>query len=206
MQRATNRSPRLLAAAAGSTFVLALAAATGVVPGARPGEATGVRTVAAPAAQVSPVEPPPPPPVTSPPAAPPPPPTTPPPVKAVPPPPKVASAPKAAPVALPRPPAPSAPVAAAPTGAPRRQPTRAEVNRAIQGFQRYMEITPTYAQVDQVGNDVCTAFDQGQSFAQVKETGLRMVPSYIEVSPAAADYVVRKAVELYCPAHAAKLR
>ena len=208
MQRATNRSQRVLAAAAGSTFFLAVAAATGVAPGARAGagDATDVRTVAVPAAQVSPVEPaPPPPPVPAPPVAPPPPPPASPPVKAAAPRPKVASAPKPAPVAVPRPPAAGAATPAAPSAAPRRQPTSAEIQQAIQGFQRYMRISPTPAQVDQVGNEVCTAFDQGQTFAQVKETGLRMVPSYITVSPAAADYVVRKAVELYCPAHSPKL-
>ena len=37
--------------------------------------------------------------------------------------------------------------------------------------------------VAQVGNQVCTAFDQGQSFAQVKATGLSMVSAYVPVSP-----------------------
>jgi hypothetical protein len=52
---------------------------------------------------------------------------------------------------------------------------------------------------------VCTAFDQGQTFAQVKATGLSMVSAYVPVSAAAADYAVRTAVALYCPAYASKL-
>jgi hypothetical protein len=79
------------------------------------------------------------------------------------------------------------------------------VQAAIQGLQRYIHVTPTPAQVADAGDQICTAFDQGQTFAQVKATGLAMVPSYIKVSPAAADYVVRKAVELYCPAYASRL-
>jgi hypothetical protein len=88
-------------------------------------------------------------------------------------------------------------------------PTAAQVQSAIAGISSmvqlplFFQITP--ANVAQVGNQVCTSFDQGQTFAQVKATGLSMVSAYVAVSPAAADYAVRTAVALYCPAYASKL-
>jgi hypothetical protein len=88
-------------------------------------------------------------------------------------------------------------------------PSAAQVQSAIAGITGlvqlplFFQITP--ANVAQVGNQVCTAFDQGQTFAQVKATGLSMVSAYVPVSPAAADYAVRTAVNLYCPAYASKL-
>ncbi len=96
-----------------------------------------------------------------------------------------------------------------PALAPRTVPSAAQVQSAIAGISSmvqlpfFFSITP--ANVAQVGNQVCTAFDQGQSFAQVKATGLSMVSAYVTVSPAAADYAVRTAVALYCPAYASKL-
>jgi hypothetical protein len=96
-----------------------------------------------------------------------------------------------------------------PALAPRVQPTAAQVQSAIAGITSmvqlplFFQITP--ANVAQVGNQVCTSFDQGQTFAQVKSTGLSMVSAYVPVSAAAADYAVRTAVALYCPAYASKL-
>ncbi len=96
-----------------------------------------------------------------------------------------------------------------PALAPRTVPSAAQVQSAIAGITSmvqlplFFQITP--ANVAQVGNQVCTSFDQGQTFAQVKATGLSMVSAYVPVSAAAADYAVRTAVALYCPAYASKL-
>ena len=96
-----------------------------------------------------------------------------------------------------------------PALAARTVPSAAQVQSAIQGITGLVQL-PLFFQlqpshVADVGNRVCTAFDQGQSFAQVKSTGLSMVSAYVPVSDAAADYAVRKAVELYCPGYASKL-
>ncbi|HEX2064607.1 MAG TPA: DUF732 domain-containing protein, partial [Acidimicrobiales bacterium] len=109
----------------------------------------------------------------------------------------VASAPPAV-VAAPPPPRPALP--------PRRQPSGAEVQQAIKGLQQYVDFTPTAAQVAQAGDMVCDAFDQGQTFAQVKAAARAMVPSYFEVKPGADDFVVRTAVRLYCPSYTSRLR
>ncbi|MEA2827174.1 MAG: hypothetical protein QOG43_1613 [Actinomycetota bacterium] len=96
-----------------------------------------------------------------------------------------------------------------PALAARTVPTAAQVQSAIAGISSmvqlplFFQITP--ANVAQVGNQVCTSFDQGQTFTQVKATGLSMVSAYVAVTPAAADYAVRTAVALYCPAYASKL-
>ncbi len=96
-----------------------------------------------------------------------------------------------------------------PALAPRTVPSAAQVNAAIAGISSMVQL-PLFFQINaghvaQVGNQVCTAFDQGQSFAQVKANGLSMVSAYVPVSPAAADYAVRTAVSMYCPAYASKL-
>ncbi len=106
-----------------------------------------------------------------------------------------------APVIVPAPPA--------ITLAPRTVPSAAQVQSAIAGISGlvqlplFFQISP--ANVADVGNKVCTAFDQGQTFAQVKAVGLAQVAAYVPVSPAAADYAVRTAVSMYCPAYASKL-
>ncbi len=96
-----------------------------------------------------------------------------------------------------------------PALAARTVPSAAQVQGAIQGITGLVQL-PLFFQlqpshVADVGNRVCTAFDQGQSFAQVKSTGLSMVSAYVPVSDAAADYAVRTAVQLYCPGYASKL-
>ena len=123
-----------------------------------------------------------------------------------------AAAPKvavAAPVAAPAAVATPAPVAAVAAVVARTVPTPAQVMSAVAGLQGLVPalgmFPPTVAQVNQLGNQVCTAFDQGQSFAQVKSTALSMVPKTFAVPPAAPDYAVRQAVALYCPGHASKL-
>ena len=67
------------------------------------------------------------------------------------------------------------------------------------------ENTGAAAQIDQIGNQVCTAFDDGQTFTQVKVTGLSMIPAGVSVPVGTDDWAVRKAVALYCPGHANKL-
>lgn len=101
----------------------------------------------------------------------------------------------------------------------RRVPTPAEVQQAIRGMERFVTFksgllglladvpTPTAAQVDELGDKACTAFDQGQTVEQVKATGLTMASDnpWVTISEAGADYVVRTAVALYCPGHVDKL-
>jgi hypothetical protein len=124
-----------------------------------------------------------------------------------------------------RPPAPTTTVAAAspstatrtasaqaplpPGGVARRAPSSTEVQEALKIFPQYVKtfIKPTSAQVAELGDRVCTAFDEGQTFAQVKATGLGMVTQVPKttVLPGGADWVVRTIVNLYCPGHAPKL-
>lgn len=103
--------------------------------------------------------------------------------------------------------APAAPVAH--TAVPRRQPSPAEVQQALDGLAPYVDsvFTPTAAQVHEAGDKVCTAFDEGQTFVQVKATAGELVARVplTTVHAGADDYVVRTVVALYCPAHAPKL-
>lgn len=92
----------------------------------------------------------------------------------------------------------------------RRTPSGAEVQAAIAGLKQrigglaaFASISP--AQINQAGDQVCSGFDSGQSFAQVKATGLSMVPASVSVSPATVDWAVRTAVSMYCPGYASKL-
>ncbi|MDQ6928372.1 MAG: DUF732 domain-containing protein, partial [Actinomycetota bacterium] len=87
-------------------------------------------------------------------------------------------------------------------------PSSAQVQAAIQGFhQRIPLFSPTAAQVAQFGDQVCSAFDQGQSYAQVKATGLQMVTQYpfVKITSADADWMIHTAVSMYCPGYAGKL-
>ena len=104
----------------------------------------------------------------------------------------------------------AAPVPTAPVKVPRRTPSAAEVQAAITQLKQQVGgllllVSPTPDQIAQAGDQVCTAFDNGQTFAQVKATGLSMIPASITVSPATVDWAVRQAVTLYCPGHANKL-
>jgi cytoskeletal protein RodZ len=105
--------------------------------------------------------------------------------------------------------APVAPAAAVPAKVARRVPTAAEVQGVVARLKKdipilgFVSVAP--AQIDQAGDQVCTAFDNGQTFAQVKATGLSMIPASITVPGATADWAVRQAVALYCPGHANKL-
>jgi hypothetical protein len=129
--------------------------------------------------------------------------TTPPPTKATP---KVTVPPT---IAVVEAPAPTLPPVTVPALAPRTVPSPAQVQSAIAGITSLVQlpffIQISAANVADVGNRVCTAFDQGQTMAQVQAVGLAQVAAYVTVSPAAADYAVRTAVALYCPAYASKL-
>lgn len=117
---------------------------------------------------------------------------------------------KAAPATAPAVVAPVAAVAAAPAKVARRAPSSAEVQAAIAEIKAQVGAlalfyNPTEAQIAQAGDQVCTAFDNGQTFTQVKATGLSMVPANVTLPPGTADLAVGKGVALYCPGHASKL-
>jgi len=63
-------------------------------------------------------------------------------------------------------------------------------------------VKPTRRQVEGVSEEICKAFDQGYTYAQVVE-GLRKAGSRyaVRVSDDDADYAIRAAVETRCPAH-----
>jgi len=89
----------------------------------------------------------------------------------------------------------------------RRNPSSAEVNGAIASLRSYLPLTPSEAQARQLGDMVCGAFDSGQTYAQVKATALQQVSQipFVTVTPAAADAILKTAVQLFCPGHAPKL-
>ncbi len=100
------------------------------------------------------------------------------------------------------------PSSSAPTVVPRINPSSAQVQAAIaQLRQRIPLFSPTEAQARQFGDQVCTAFDQGQTYAQVKATGMQMVSQvpFITVSSADADFAIRTAVQLFCPGYQSRL-
>ncbi len=92
---------------------------------------------------------------------------------------------------------------------PRRVPSSAEVDQALEGLRPYVQtpfpIGP--AQVAEAGDKVCTAFDEGKSVEEVKAEGMALVKKvpFTTVKPGADDYVVRTSVALYCPDYASKL-
>jgi len=103
-----------------------------------------------------------------------------------------------------------APAAVAAAKVARRTPTGAEAQAAITEMKRRVGglvalVGITELQLAQAGDQVCTAFDNGQTFAQVKATGLSMIPAVITVTPPTVDWAVRQGVAMYCPGHASKL-
>lgn len=216
----TKTVRRVLAGVVGVNLSLALAVSAGAVP--KPGDHGSVHTAAASAAE--PVAAPVAPqadnaaqdavqatvPTTAAPA-----PTTPTtvaPPKVTSPPTTKAPAPKATVTTAAPAPAAAAPavtVPAVPVTVPRRVPSAAEVQAAIAALPQYVRtpFTPTAAQVAQIGDQVCSAFDQGQTFTQVKATGLSMVTQIplTTILPGGADWVVKTVVNLYCPGYASKL-
>lgn len=99
----------------------------------------------------------------------------------------------------------------APVMVPRRQPSAAEVEQAIAGLRPYIRslfpVNPTHAQVAELGGNICTAFDEGQSVDQVKATGAQLIKKvpFATLLPGGDDYIIRTGVALYCPGHAPKL-
>jgi hypothetical protein len=203
----TKRNVAMISAGAAVTFCLATGAAAGVVPMAggtndSSHSAVAIDVVApaapepqAPPAAEAPV-------VTAPPA-------TAPPVTAPPPPPaRRAPRPAAAPAEADAAPVPAAPAPAAPAAPAipaRTNPSSAQVRGAISSLG--LPLTPSESQARQFGDSVCDAFDQGQTFAQVKAGALQAASQIplITVSPTAVDAAVRSAVSLFCPGHASRL-
>ncbi|MBW3646059.1 MAG: hypothetical protein KY441_11220 [Actinobacteria bacterium] len=70
-----------------------------------------------------------------------------------------------------------------------------------------LPINPTHAQVAELGDKICTAFDEGQSAAQVKATGAQLVKKvpFATLLRGGDDYILRTGVALYCPGHAPRL-
>jgi hypothetical protein len=109
------------------------------------------------------------------------------------------------------PPTAATPSAGAPapvsTLAARRTPSAAEINQAIREVHQLVPFfTPTPKQVARVGDQVCTALDQGMTFAQVKSKISAMLGPLSWLLPSAvAAQGVRTTVNLYCPGYASKL-
>lgn len=91
----------------------------------------------------------------------------------------------------------------------RRQPSAAEVDQAIGAIHKVVPFfKPSAAEVAQVGNQVCTALDQGKTFAQVSSKALDMIGagSYSWMIPSSVPAAaVRSLVGLYCPGYTSKL-
>jgi ABC-type nitrate/sulfonate/bicarbonate transport system permease component len=91
--------------------------------------------------------------------------------------------------------------------AARTVPSAAQVSQVIASVHaEFAFFTPTPAQIAQVGNEVCTAFDQGKTVAQVKATAMQMAGAYAALVPAAVvNSAARIIVTLYCPGYTSKL-
>jgi hypothetical protein len=211
----TKRNVALLAGAAGFNLLLGVAVASGVVPqpnavsvasetplasadslvpDAAPATAEAVADVVAevPPETTSPTEAPP---TTAP----------------------EARASAAARIAAPSEPAPAPPATTAPAPVveapvsvtvPRLNPTSFQVFQAIQQISTLVPMfKPTEAQARQFGDTICTAFDQGKPYAEVKAGVLSAVTHVpgLSVSSSDADAAIRTAVELFCPGHKSKL-
>jgi hypothetical protein len=102
-----------------------------------------------------------------------------------------------------------APITATPDVSPgRTTPNPIALLQVMQELDRRTNFfTPTENQVNQFSTQVCDAFDQGYSFAQVKAGVLdtaRQAP-FLGIDGGDADWAIRQAVTLYCPGHAGKL-
>lgn len=227
MARNLKQTRTLLGAVAATTCCIAVGAVVGVVPRVGADAKVGIAAAAAPsamdrAAQLDGA-----PPEVAPTAADTAAAVTPPPAAVAPtataPEPRVAARPAPAPPTTEAPaavaPAPAPTLAVGPVTPPRRVPSPGEVQEAIRGMERFVTFksgllglvakapTPTAAQVNELGNLVCTALDEGQTVEQAKATGMQMAADnpWVTISSAGADYVIRTAVTLYCPGHADKL-
>jgi hypothetical protein len=89
--------------------------------------------------------------------------------------------------------------------APRVEPSKAALQAAVRELDaRTNYFRPTENQVREFSGQVCTGFDQGYSFEQVKSAVLdsaKRAP-YLGVSSADADYATRSSVRLFCPGYA----
>lgn len=101
------------------------------------------------------------------------------------------------------------PTPTTPAKAARTTPSASEVQGAIQGLKQYVHsfLSPTPAQVSDFGNQVCTAFDNGDTATHIKSVILNKVKGlpFTTILPGAADYVVKTAVKLYCPGYKSRL-
>ena len=93
--------------------------------------------------------------------------------------------------------------------AARTTPSASAVATAISGLKNYVHtpFSPNASQVAEFGDDVCSAFDAGKTYAAVKSEILAKVQQlpFTTVEAGAADYVVKTAVHLYCPGYASRL-
>jgi len=106
-------------------------------------------------------------------------------------------------------PTPAKPRITKPKLAPRTTPSAAAVQAAIQGLKGYVHsiLSPSPAQVAQFGDMVCSAYDAGEATKKIENEILQKVSALplTTILPGAADYVVRTAVHLYCPAYTSRL-
>jgi hypothetical protein len=89
----------------------------------------------------------------------------------------------------------------------RRQPTAIEIGKAIKAVHQLVPFfTPTAKQVAHVGDQVCSALDQGMTVSQVKSKITAMLGHLSWLLPSAvAAQGVRTVVNLYCPGYASKV-
>jgi hypothetical protein len=67
-------------------------------------------------------------------------------------------------------------------------------------------VHPTQREIEGVSEEICKAFDQGYTYAQIV-SGLKKAGSQyaVDVSDGDAAYAIRTAVQTRCPAHQDKL-
>jgi len=100
-----------------------------------------------------------------------------------------------------------APKVTTPLVPPRTVPTAAQVKQLISAVHaEFFFFTPTPAQIAHVGNEVCTALDQGDSIAQIKATAVHMAGPFAAMVPAGfVNSAARTIVNMYCPGYDSKL-
>jgi hypothetical protein len=102
----------------------------------------------------------------------------------------------------------TAPVKTVPKKATRTKPSASALASAVSGLKQYVHtiFSITSSEVAEFGNDVCSAFDQNESYPSVKSqitAKVKQLP-FTTVTAGAADYVVRTAVKLYCPGYTSR--
>jgi hypothetical protein len=104
-------------------------------------------------------------------------------------------------------PTPTTPAPTTPALPARTQPTAAQVNQVIASVHALVPLfTPTAAEINTAGNEVCTAFDQGKTVAQIKTTAMQMAGPYAILIPASTvNTAVKTIVTMYCPGYASRL-